>query len=92
MISALERFSFAVIVMFRVSPKVASEVLWALLLYMVRFEIVGFVRSIVRFEEFRFAELLLGYFPARSNAVMLKLDLAISVACIYYTLHVCYLC
>ena len=54
MISALERFSFAVIVMFRVSPKVASEVLWALLLYMVRFEIVGFVRSIVRFEEFRF--------------------------------------
>ena len=49
MISALERFSFAVIVMFRVSPKVASEVLWALLLYMVRFERVGFVRSIVRF-------------------------------------------
>ena len=43
MISALERFSFAVIVMFRVSPKVASEVLWALLLYMVRFERVGFV-------------------------------------------------
>ena len=42
-ISALERFSFAVIVMFRVSPKVASEVLWALLLYMVRFERVGFV-------------------------------------------------
>ena len=38
MISALERFSFAVIVMFRASPKVASEVSWALLLYMVRFE------------------------------------------------------
>ena len=36
-IFALERFSFAVIVMFRVLPKVASEVLW-LLLYMVRFE------------------------------------------------------
>ena len=42
MISALERFSFAVIVMFRVLPKVASEVLW-LLLYMVRFERVGSV-------------------------------------------------
>ena len=41
-IFALERFSFAVIVMFRVLPKVASEVLW-LLLYMVRFERVGFV-------------------------------------------------
>ena len=40
-IFALERFSFAVIVMFRASPKVASEVLWALLLYMVRFERVG---------------------------------------------------
>ena len=36
-IFALERFSFAVIVMFRVLPKVASEVLW-LLLYMVRFD------------------------------------------------------
>ena len=43
-ISALERFSFAVIVMFRASPKVASEVSCVLLLYMVRFEIVGFVR------------------------------------------------
>ena len=41
MIFALERFSFAVIVMFRASPKVASEVLWALLLYMVRFESAG---------------------------------------------------
>ena len=41
-IFALERFSFAVIVMFRISPKVASEVLW-LLLYMVRFERVRFV-------------------------------------------------
>ena len=41
-IFALERLSFAVIVMFRVLPKVASEVLW-LLLYMVRFERVGFV-------------------------------------------------
>ena len=39
-IFALERSSFAVIVMFRVSPKVASEVLW-LLLYMVRFESAG---------------------------------------------------
>ena len=41
-IFALERLSFTVIVMFRISPKVASEVLW-LLLYMVRFERVGFV-------------------------------------------------
>ena len=72
MISALERFSFAVIVMFRVSPKVASEVLWALLLYMVRFERVGFVWSIVRFEEFRFVWVTVRLFPARSKAVMLK--------------------
>ena len=36
-IFAIERFSSTVIVMFRVLPKVASEVLW-LLLYMVRFE------------------------------------------------------
>ena len=42
-IFALERFSFTVIVMFRASPKVASEVLWGLLLYIVRFERVGFV-------------------------------------------------
>ena len=70
-ISALERFSFAVIVMFRVLPKVASEVLW-LLLYMVRFERVGFVRSIVRFEEFRFVWVTVRLFPARSNAVMLN--------------------
>ena len=41
-IFALERSSFAVIVMFRVSPKVASEVL-KLLLYMVRFESAGSV-------------------------------------------------
>ena len=59
MISALERFSFAVIVMFRASPKVASDVSCVLLLYMVRFERVGFVRSIVRFEEFRFVWVLL---------------------------------
>ena len=49
-------------VMVRMSPKVASEVLWALLLYMVRFEIVGFVRSIVRFESLDLFGLLLGCF------------------------------
>ena len=45
-IFALERSSFAVIVMFRVSPKVASEVL-KLLLYMVRFVKFGSDVSIV---------------------------------------------
>ena len=49
-IFALERSSFAVIVMFRVSPKVASEVLW-LLLYMVRFESAGLVVSIMTFAD-----------------------------------------
>ena len=71
MISALERFSFAVIVMFRVLPKVASEVLW-LSLYMVRFKRVGFVLSIVRFEEVRFVWVTVRLFPARSKAVMLN--------------------
>ena len=71
-IFALERFSFTVIVMFRVSPKVASEVLRGLLLYMVRFEIVGFVRSIVMFEEVRFVWVAVRLFPARSKAVMLN--------------------
>ena len=53
--------------MFRASPKVASEVSCVLLLYMVRFEIVGFVRSIVRFEEFRFVWVTVRLFSARSN-------------------------
>ena len=37
-ICAREIFVYPVIVMFRASPKVASEVLWGLLLYIVRFE------------------------------------------------------
>ena len=49
-IFALERSSFAVIVMFRVSPKVASEVL-KLLLYMVRFESAGLAVSIMTFAD-----------------------------------------
>ena len=48
--SALERFSFAVIVMFRASPKVASEVLWALLLmYITTFDLAGICLT-VRFD------------------------------------------
>ena len=50
-IFALERFSFAVIVMFRISPKVASEVLW-LLLYMVRFERVNITAFDIAGNEF----------------------------------------
>ena len=71
MISALERFSFAVIVMFRVSPKVASEVLWALLLYMVRFERVGFVQIYCN-KSLDLSGVTARLFSARSNAVMLN--------------------
>ena len=39
---------------------------------MVRFERVGFVLSIVRFEEVRFVWVTVRLFPARSNAVMLN--------------------
>ena len=53
-IFALERSSFVVIVMFRVSSKVASEVLCGLLLYMVRFERVGFAVSIITFADASF--------------------------------------
>ena len=57
-IFALERSSFAVIVMFRVSSNVASEVLWGLLLYMVRFERVGFAVSIITFADASFCVML----------------------------------
>ena len=69
-IFALERLSFAVIVMFRVSPKVASEVLW-LLLYMVRFESVGLVVSIMTFADAASC-VMLNSLPAPSYAVMLN--------------------
>ena len=69
-IFALERSSFAVIVMFRVSPKVASEVLW-LLLYMVRFESVGLVVSIMTFADASSC-VTLNSLPAISYAVMLN--------------------
>ena len=69
-IFALERSSFAVIVMFRVSPKVASEVLW-LLLYMVRFESAGLVVSIMTFADAASC-VTLNSLPALSYAVMLN--------------------
>ena len=70
-IFALERSSFAVIVMFRVSSKVASEVLWGLLLYMVRFERVGLAVSIITFTDTSFW-VMLNSLPAPSYAVMLN--------------------
>ena len=70
-IFALERSSFVVIVMFRVSSKVASEVLCGLLLYMVRFERVGFAVSIITFADASFC-VMLNSLPAPSYAVMLN--------------------
>ena len=69
-IFALERSSFAVIVMFRVSPKVASEVL-KLLLYMVRFESVGLAVSIMTFADAASC-VMLNLLPVPSYAVMLN--------------------
>ena len=69
-IFALERSSFAVIVMFRVSPKVASEVL-KLLLYMVRFESAGLAVSIMTFADAASC-VTLNSLPALSYAVMLN--------------------
>ena len=70
-IFALERSSFTVIVMFRVSPKVASEVLWLLLLYMARFESVGLVVSIMTFADASSC-VMLNLLPVPSYAVMLN--------------------
>ena len=70
-IFALERSSFVVIVMFRVSSKVASEVLCGLSLYMVRFERVGFAVSIITFADASFC-VMLNSLPAPSYAVMLN--------------------
>ena len=69
-IFALERSSFAVIVMFRVSPKVASEVL-KLLLYMVRFESAGSTVSIMTFADAASC-VMLNLLPVPSYAVMLN--------------------
>ena len=70
-IFALERSSLTVIVMFRVSPKVASEVLWLLLLYMARFESVGLVVSIMTFADASSC-VMLNLLPVPSYAVMLN--------------------
>ena len=70
LIFALDRSSFAVIVMFRISPKVASEVL-KLLLYMVRFESAGLVVSIMTFADASSC-VTLNSLPALSYAVMLN--------------------
>ena len=70
-IFALERSSFAVIVMFRVSPKVASEVL-KLLLYMVRFESAGSTVSIMTFADAASC-VMLNLLPVPSYAVMFNI-------------------
>ena len=57
--------------MFRVSSKVASEVLWGLSLYMVRFERVGLAVSIITFLNVALC-VVLNLLPAPSDTVMLN--------------------
>ena len=69
-IFALARSSFVVIVMFRASPKVASEVLWVLLLYMVRFVKFGFDESIVTLPDMTLFSVITNLLWASSCTVM----------------------